>query len=419
MRRQILEVAPARPSERLVAAARSEPAAARTIAEARRTTVDALARQLRDDLDWICLKCLEKDRDRRYASPSELATDLRRHLARLPITAGPPSRAYIVRKFVSRHRFGVSAAAVAVCMLVAGVVTFAWLYREAESQRRLADDTLQAFQQSIAAVDPTGGKANASMGALDFLLLVEEELDGRLERQPAALASMRQALGTARLSFKDAEGSGRLFEQVVAQRRAERDARPGTGGDLLLGEALHSLGRSRYYAERFEDAQAAYGEALALRRRAHGDADSPDVAMTLQHLAATERRLGKLDDAARLIDESVAMWTRLDPDSRERFQAVNNRGTIREQAGRLADAERDYLDALSVMERTRGKDDPLVARTLMNIAGVRVKQGRSADAIAPYERAAAIYALRFGESHPDTVAATEELARARAGAAAR
>ena len=90
---------------------------------------------------------------------------------------------------------------------------------------------------------------------------------------------------------------------------------------------------------------------------------------------------------------------------------------MREQAGRLADAERDYVDALNVMERTRGKDDPLVARTLMNIAGVRVKQGRSPDAIAPYERAAAIYALRFGESHPDTVAATEELARARAAAA--
>ena len=416
MRTQILEVPPPRPSERLAAVARADAVAARSIAESRRTTVESLERQLRDDLDWICLKCLEKDRDRRYASPSELATDLRRHLARLPINAGPPSRAYVVRKFVSRHRFGVAVAATGVCMLLAGVVTFAWLYREAEAQRQLADDTLEAFQQSIAAVDPTGGKANASMGALDFLRLVEEELDQRLERQPGALASMRQALGTARLSFKDADGSARLFEQVVAERRAERAARPGHATELLLGEALHNLGRSRYYSDRFAEARDAYREALTLRRGAHGDADSPDVAMTLQHLAATERRLGNVEAAMALIDESVAMWTRLDPDSRERYQAVNNRGTVREQAGRLADAERDYVDALNVMERTRGTDDPLVARTLMNIAGVRVKQGRSADAIAPYERAAAIYAHRFGESHPDTVAATEELARARAAA---
>jgi non-specific serine/threonine protein kinase/serine/threonine-protein kinase len=416
MRQRILEAVPPRPSERLAALVRADAAAARAVAEARRTTPDALLRQLRDDLDWICLRCLEKDRDRRYASPSELASDLRRHLARLPVSAGPPSRAYVVRKFVSRHRFGVSAAAVAVCMLLGGVVTFAWLYREAESQRRLADDTLQAFQQSIAAVDPTGGKANAGMGALDFLRLVEEELDGRLERQPGALASMRQALGTARLSFKDADGSGRLFEQVVAERRIERDAKPGRAADLLLGEALHNLGRSRYYADRFGDAKAAYAEALTLRRGALGDADGAEVAMTLQHLAATERRLGDIDAAMRLIDESVAMWTRIDPDSRERYQAVNNRGTVREQAGLLADAERDYLDALRVMERTRGRDDPLVARTLMNIAGVRVKQGRSADAIEPLERAASIYALRFGESHADTIAATEELARARAAA---
>ena len=117
-----------------------------------------------------------------------------------------------------------------------------------------------------------------------------------------------------------------------------------------------------------------------------------------------------------LIDRSVAMWTRLAPESRERFQAVNNRGTILEQAGRLDEAERDFLDALGVMERTRGADDPLVARTLMNIAQLRIRKGRPADAVAPLERALAIYDLRLGPDHADAKSARRLLDEARTAA---
>jgi serine/threonine protein kinase len=416
MRERILREVPPRPSARVAALASADRALVARIAQARGLGADALVRALRDDLDWICLRCLEKDRDRRYASPSELATDLRRHLAHLPVAAGPPSRAYLVRKFVSRHRLGVAVASVAVLALAGAALVFASLYRTAEEQRRLAADTLQAFQQSIAAVDPSGGRANASMGALDFLGLVEGELGSRLASQPKALATMRQALAVARISFKDGAGAGRLLEPVVAHRRQALAAGGGADDELALGEALHSLGRARYYEARYDDALAAYREALGLRLLGHGDGDHADVAMTLQHLAAVERRLGRLDEAMALIDRSVAMWTRLDPDSRERYQAVNNRGTILEQAGRAADAERDFLEALAVLERTRGTEDPLVARTLMNVAGARRRLGRSADAVAPLERAVAIYELRFGADHADTQAARRELGAALAEA---
>jgi non-specific serine/threonine protein kinase/serine/threonine-protein kinase len=416
MRERIMHEAAPRPSERLRRFAAAAPPQAAAIAAARQSGLEPLLRDLRDDLDWICLRCLEKDRDLRYASPSELATDLKRHQAHLPVSAGPPSRAYLVRKFVARHRIGVSVAAVGVAALVVAAVTFASLYRRAEEQRRLADDTLQAFQQSIAAVDPTGGRATASMGALDFLGLVEAELVSRLQAQPRALAAMRQSLAVARISFKDGAGAGRLLEEVVAERRREVTQDGGVDAELALAEALHNLGRARYYENRFDDALAAYSEALELRRRAHGGLDSPDVAMTLQHLAAVNRRLGKLPEAMELIDRSVAMWTRLAPDSLERFQAVNNRGTILEQAGRLDDAERDFLDALGVMERSRGVDDPLVARTLMNVAQLRIRKGQPAEAVAPLERALAIYELRLGAEHADTKSARRVLGEARVAA---
>jgi non-specific serine/threonine protein kinase/serine/threonine-protein kinase len=70
-----------------------------------------VAGALRGDLDWITLKALEKNRNRRYASVAEFAADLRRHLTNEPVLAGPPSTVYRVRKFVTRHRAGVAALA--------------------------------------------------------------------------------------------------------------------------------------------------------------------------------------------------------------------------------------------------------------------------------------------------------------------
>jgi non-specific serine/threonine protein kinase/serine/threonine-protein kinase len=75
------------------------------------TTPRHLMHAVRGDLDWIVLKTLEKDRNRRYASVAGLAADVRRHLANEPVLAGPPSAVYRLKKFVARHRVGVAATA--------------------------------------------------------------------------------------------------------------------------------------------------------------------------------------------------------------------------------------------------------------------------------------------------------------------
>ena len=98
---------PERPSERL-----SRDPASPTIAAARKVTVQALHKALKKDLDWVVLKALEKDRDRRYATASELAADLQRFLDDEPVQAGPPSAAYRITKFVRRNRARVLMASV-------------------------------------------------------------------------------------------------------------------------------------------------------------------------------------------------------------------------------------------------------------------------------------------------------------------
>jgi hypothetical protein len=76
----------------------------------RQTDPGSLRRQLEGDLDWIVMKALEKERERRFASASELAADITRHLRDEPVSAGPPDTLYRMRKFARRHRAGVLAA---------------------------------------------------------------------------------------------------------------------------------------------------------------------------------------------------------------------------------------------------------------------------------------------------------------------
>src|SRR5262249_17572784 len=121
MLRQVREAEAPRPTDKFAALG----AASQDAASARCERPAVLLRQLRGDLDWITLKAIEKERSRRYSSASELAADIRRHLADQPVLAGPPSAAYRARKFVRRHRIAVaivSAAALAAVAVAANIV---------------------------------------------------------------------------------------------------------------------------------------------------------------------------------------------------------------------------------------------------------------------------------------------------------
>ena len=92
------------------------------IAKSRGIDDRALRRRLRGDLDWITMKAMEKDRIRRYASASEFAADIKRHMKHEPVLAGPPSAAYKITKFVKRNRGRVAAAAAIAIVVTAGLI---------------------------------------------------------------------------------------------------------------------------------------------------------------------------------------------------------------------------------------------------------------------------------------------------------
>jgi serine/threonine protein kinase/WD40 repeat protein len=138
---------PARPSLRVTGLG----AHALDMAKRRDTDVPSLRKQLRGDLDWIVLRALEKDRTRRYASASEFAADIERHLADEAVMASPPSAAYRVQKFVRRHRLGVAAATFVVASLAAGLAVSTWSFFRVRAEREASD--YQAYLANIAAAD--------------------------------------------------------------------------------------------------------------------------------------------------------------------------------------------------------------------------------------------------------------------------
>jgi serine/threonine protein kinase/WD40 repeat protein len=144
LRRVICEKEPVKPSTKL----RTLPAGdLTTTAQRRQTEAVKLTHQLRGDLDWIILKCLEKDRNRRYETANGLAADIQRHLAHEPIAARPPSTAYRIQKAWQRNKVVCTSAAMVAVALVAGTGVSIWqAVRATQAQRSSAQS--QAFAEA-------------------------------------------------------------------------------------------------------------------------------------------------------------------------------------------------------------------------------------------------------------------------------
>jgi WD40 repeat protein/serine/threonine protein kinase len=164
VRRTILEREPPRPSNRLTTMAAPE---LEDTARQRRVEGLRLVSLLRGDLDWIIMKCLEKDRTRRYETANGLARDIERHLRHQPVVACPPSTGYRIQKFIRRNQFAVAAAASVAAVLVLGTCVSIWLALRAWRAERQEAQLWQQAQraQSVAQTAATNAQAAAAAEA--------------------------------------------------------------------------------------------------------------------------------------------------------------------------------------------------------------------------------------------------------------
>jgi tetratricopeptide (TPR) repeat protein len=296
-RRIIREEEPPRPSWRLTTLAAD---VASTVAQRRHTEPQRLMQHMRAELDWIVMKCLEKERNRRYETASSLALDLKHYLADEPVQACPPSARYRLHKFVRRNRVAIlSASLVAAALIVGTVASALWAMRAIEAER-LAEGRLQAELKAHRAADDARTKSEASFQkarqAVDdmYTQVAERWLSQQPQMQPLQREFLEKALQfyteaaqqTSRdpaVRFETAKAFRRVGEiqhrlgepglaenahrQAVDRLQALVDEVPGNANYRAeLADALHRLGVLMGDTGRYSEEEQIHRRALTIHQ---------------------------------------------------------------------------------------------------------------------------------------------------------
>jgi serine/threonine protein kinase len=215
--------------------------AADEIAAKRGTERWVLEGQVRGDLDWIVVKALERERERRYASAAELAADVERYLRREPIAARPPSASYRVERFVRRNPLAVGALLAVVLALLLGSASSTFWHLRAEQMREpkaalmaLCEKTRLSVADAHVWLEEAIGddeSANIERDVLAPLRRAHEEVAAALAGAPASLARASRSGTTAARLARLSDELGQLIT-ITEKRWEKKDSDGGIGGTL-------------------------------------------------------------------------------------------------------------------------------------------------------------------------------------------
>ncbi len=390
-----------------------------------------LSKEIRGDLDWIVMKALEKDRDRRYATAGDFAQDLQRFLGGEAILARPPSVTYRMRKFVQRHRGAVLAGTAVTMALVAGTVIATWQAivatgaqndalkaAQAENQAKIAAAAKEAETQAVldfvlnrilAAARPEGrpGGLGPDVKLRSALEAALPAVDKSFEGQPLVEARLRMTLGD---SFRFL-GDNKIAAAQYARARALYTAQLGPDHvDTLrsinnLANALSDLGSNFY-----EEALKLREETLA-RRRATLGPDHVETLMSMRNLANSYADVQRYKEACKLEEETLPLVrAKLGPSHPDTLACMNNLALTYKDLERLKDAATLQEEVLKLYQAARGADHPDTLLAMNNLAITYNDLKRHAESIQLHEESLKLQKAKVGADHPDTATSMYNLA---------
>jgi serine/threonine protein kinase len=364
LRRRIREDEPQPPSVRFRALPDREAVASR-----RSTTVEALRRDLSGDLDAIVMKAMEKDRNRRYGSASDLAADLERLLANEPVLARPQSTFYRVRKYALRHRTGFAFAAAAALVLPAFVVGLAFQVRqvsrerdranrEAAASRRVADFMANMF--SVA--DPSQNRGEA-ITAHEVLDKATAEIGSSLSEDRAMRSRMMTTMGTVYTNLGLYPKAHPLLETALAERRG----RLGVDDPETLESSL-AMAQLMFNEGNLPGAEALYLPTLAAQRRVLGQGGAANIAASMNGLSAIHNERGQHREAEQLDREALQLTsTALGPEHRATITALNGLAASVYYQARYAESEAVHRRVVELDSKVLGPSSLATLKAISNL----------------------------------------------------
>ena len=420
IRRILQEHEPPRPSTRLTSLGES----VGEIAARRQTDPRLLARELEGDLDWIVMRSLEKDRNRRYGSPHEMARDIQRHLDDKPVEARPPSTSYRLRKMVRRNRAAVTAVAVVFVALLLGVVgtTYGLLRAlSAELEARVERD--EARRQGeisaavndflnrdlLAAVAPSAAKGRGKDVPMREVLDVAAERiarggepGGRFADKPDVEAAIRTTLGRTYQALGEYPAAeAHLLRALEIHRENPRADRIG------LAYALANMADLAQLRGRYDESESYWQEAFAQG----AETEAKDALFWSIRLARVYGQQGRTSEAETLLRQALQRGRdSLGEEHEMTLIAMSTLANFYQEIGSFGAAESLQVENLAIQSLHFGDENLSAVQAMNNLANIYASQGRLDEAMPLYARSLELKRKILGNSHPSTLNTMNNLA---------
>lgn len=391
------------------------PAQLRAIAEAdpitpsRAQTSLARRRELRGDLDSILLKALDKDPARRYGAAAQFADDLRRALRREPVLARPLTWRYRAGRFLLRHRWAATAAAL-VLLTLSGATAYSLRQARIADRERIKAEQVAMFVERLMGASRSGQVSPLARRGRDLKVVELVDEAGRtvgdeFKDRPEVEAGLRSTIASTYLAMGLRAEAAPHVEQAV--RLAESVYGP---NHPATARAWNARGRLRLASGEYEGAVNDFRAAARVLESVR----SPDLPFAQSLLGEALYRTADLAGARQQIEASLAgMRQQFGENHVATSTLINNLAVITDDLGDFAASERYFGEAANVLRAQPGPPGNLVY-PLVGLQRFHLFRGEYAQAKALCEEAHRVTLAAGGPNHPNTAVALTVLALVKA-----